>query len=77
MKRGGAVSAGEKDSVGRMTYKPDSHISCDLIVPAPSCVQLSSNLLSDDLRQTTFIGGVDVFIIREDNELCGQAIRSD
>jgi hypothetical protein len=53
----------------KMTYEPDSHVGCDLVVSTSSSVQLSTNVFADNLAQSSFIGGVNVLIIRVDGKL--------
>lgn len=50
------------------THQPNPHISCNLVVPASASVQFSTNILSDDFRQSSFVGSVDILVIREDLE---------
>lgn len=53
------------------THEPDSHVSCDLVVTGTTSVELSTDSCSDDFRETTLVGGMNIFIIREDFELRG------
>lgn len=51
-----------------ITYQPDPHIRSNLIVPAPASVQLATNILANNLRQTPLIRRMDILIIRENLE---------
>lgn len=51
-----------------LLHQPQAHISGDLIVPAPSRVELSSNIAADNLGQAALVSGVDVLIILLDVE---------
>lgn len=54
---------------GKPIYQPDPHVGRNLIVPASARVKLASNILANDLRQSTFIGSMDVLVVRFDVEL--------
>lgn len=45
-----------------LVSQPQSHIRSHLIVPTPTCVKFASDPSAYDFSQTTFIGGVDVFV---------------
>lgn len=51
------------------THQPDPHVRSDLVIPAPPSVQLPADILADDLRETPFVGSVNVLIIRLDGKL--------
>lgn len=53
----------------RRTHKPEPEVGCDLVVPASSGVQLSSNVLADNLGQSSLVGGVDVLVVSLGNKL--------
>jgi len=50
-------------------YKPDSHICCDLVISTSTSVQLSSDIFTDNLAQSSFIGSMDVLVVCLDCEL--------
>lgn len=51
-----------------LLHEPESHVGRDLVVPAPSRVQLASNVTADDLRQATLVRSVDVLVVGLDLE---------
>lgn len=48
--------------------QPEPHVGSDLVVPAPSRVKLSSNVVTDNLAETPLVGGVNVFVVLLDRE---------
>ena len=47
---------------GMPARAPHPHIRCDLLVPGTASVQLSSNVLADDLTKAPLIGSVDILV---------------
>jgi hypothetical protein len=48
--------------------QPKPHVRRDLVVPAPSRVELSSNISTDNLTQPPLVGSVDVLVVLLDGE---------
>lgn len=44
-------------------YEPKPQVSRDLIVPASTGMKLSSDVLPDDFREPSLVGGVDVLVV--------------
>ena len=51
------------------TYEPDSHVRGDLIVSTTASMQLASNVFTDNLAQASFVGSMDILVIRLNLEL--------
>jgi hypothetical protein len=51
------------------THEPKPQVSSDLIVPAPTRMQLPSDVLADNLRESSLISSVNVLIVRLSVEL--------
>lgn len=51
------------------TYKPDSHVGSDLVVPASTGVQLTANVLANNFAEPSLVGSVNVLIVRLDDKL--------
>lgn len=49
--------------LAQLITKPQAHVSSDLLVARAAGVQLSADLLADDLAQTALVCGVDVFVV--------------
>lgn len=53
--------------------EPESEVGCDLVVSGSTGVELASDVLADELGETTFVGRVDVFVVGGGNELGRQS----
>lgn len=51
-----------------LLHEPQAHVRRDLIVPAPSSVELATDLGANDLGETALVGGVDVLVVGLNDE---------
>ena len=47
-----------------LVAQPHSHITDHLLVSAATCMQYASNVLADDLAESTLISSMDIDVLR-------------
>lgn len=54
--------------LAQLIPQPQAHVGCDLLVAGSAGVQLASNLLANDLRESALVGCVDVLVVLLDDK---------